>query len=166
MAKIFGIGLGKTGTKSLAMALRMLGYNIKHQPHSLDFLANRDGAVDGLMPYFVDQLAILEPNASYIYTTRHETEWLNSWVKHDALVRSKLTDLQKLTRIAVYGQVHFDRAIWAQAKREYEQKLLVHALESRIRYHAINLAEQDKWGPLCTFLGIPQPAGVTWPHIS
>ena len=45
-AKIFGIGLSKTGTSSLSEALEILGYSTVHFPRSLSEIAYYDAATD------------------------------------------------------------------------------------------------------------------------
>ena len=45
-AKIFGIGLSKTGTSSLSEALEILGYSTVHFPSTLSEIAYYDAATD------------------------------------------------------------------------------------------------------------------------
>ena len=48
-SKIWGIGLGRTGTKSLCKALNILQYNVVHNPPDLDSISSPyiDGSAEG-----------------------------------------------------------------------------------------------------------------------
>ncbi|TYR78274.1 hypothetical protein FZC66_20125 [Priestia megaterium] len=86
--KVFGIGLSKTGTKSLSKALKILGYKTVHFPlirtnveeaeYNLDILENYDAIADiptaGLFPH----LDIRYPKSKFILTIRNKEDWLNS----------------------------------------------------------------------------------------
>lgn len=94
--KIFGIGLNKTGTKTLASCLRSLGYD--HQSYdedlTLDFIAGRTDRVwdkadrhggfeDWPWPLMYSDLAERYPDARFILTVRSSAEaWLHSLSRH------------------------------------------------------------------------------------
>jgi len=79
--KVFGMGLSKTGTKSLANALSQFGLEIIHFP-SVNQLIKGNGAVDTPVIAFLPQLLQLFPNAKFICTTRDIDDWLVSCKKH------------------------------------------------------------------------------------
>ena len=56
---VFGIGLSRTGTKSLTVALNRLGYHVVHQPQALLHLLSRVRSDDGVAvsPKLQDLLA-------------------------------------------------------------------------------------------------------------
>lgn len=87
--KIFGIGLPKTGTSSLAIALRILGYKAFHNPKlhrslSLEgvykYLGNWD-AITNFGEHFYPQLDANYPGSKFILTVRDAEQWLASWTK-------------------------------------------------------------------------------------
>ncbi|MFE7120906.1 sulfotransferase, partial [Streptomyces sp. NPDC057654] len=90
-AKVFGLGLTRTGTRSLRSALHLLGYDVAHYPidrASLDALARGDGRFpllkhyDGLadvaaVPCF-RELDALHRGAKFVLTVRDKASWLAS----------------------------------------------------------------------------------------
>ncbi len=94
-AKIFGIGLSRTGTKSLTAALNRLGFSIIHYPndevtqeelitgkYNFSLLNNHDGITDITMsPYYV-QMDSLYPGSKFILTVRDKEAWLQGIERH------------------------------------------------------------------------------------
>jgi hypothetical protein len=85
-SKVFGIGLGRTGTKSLAYALRQLGINVVHYPDDLktyqelstgnynfSLLQTLDGITDITVAPFYPHLDDLFPGSKFILTVREKT---------------------------------------------------------------------------------------------
>ena len=112
--KIFGIGVNKTGTKSLGHGLHILGFK---NNHNFDFkliedaqngdltqiqqiINKHDSFEDWPYPLIYKKLDELYPDAKFILTTRKDTDtWFHSLVKH-----SKLTGPTK-HREAIYGHL-------------------------------------------------------------
>ena len=87
--KIFCIGLSKTGTMSLAAALRALGYLTAHYSNTftLQMLSEDDAFIFEAMcdtPVCIrfETLYHMFPNAKFIYTLRSYETWLPSFEKH------------------------------------------------------------------------------------
>ena len=101
--KVIGAGLSKTGTKSLAKALRILGYTVYDRLEHAKFHFNEwvDLQCEGKMPDFVEmyrgvdvvislpaafwfqEISEAFPDAKVILTLRDsEDVWAQSWVKH------------------------------------------------------------------------------------
>jgi Sulfotransferase domain len=94
--KVFGIGLGKTGTTSLGVALKILGYD--HQPFCPQLVQLYwDGRVDELLchastkesfedfpwPLLYRTLAVTFVDAKFILTRRcNDQVWLRSLLDH------------------------------------------------------------------------------------
>jgi hypothetical protein len=82
--KVFGIGLPRTGTTSLDIALNKLGITSLHFPFSLyennDFsiLNEYTAFVDTPIPMLYQKLDNLCPNSGFILTTRTVEGWLKS----------------------------------------------------------------------------------------
>ncbi len=90
-----GIGLSRTGTTSLAMALEILGIRTKHYPHDKEIqteLFGGDGHLTVLRRYqaitdisvvpFFRQLDAAYPDSRFILTTRDEDAWVGSLRRH------------------------------------------------------------------------------------
>ena len=74
--KVFGIGLSKTGTRSLAEALIILGYKTIHYPWSMEDIANHEASLDIPVACRYKVLDLLYPNSKFILTTRPFNEWI------------------------------------------------------------------------------------------
>ncbi|MEN0001807.1 MAG: sulfotransferase, partial [Pseudomonadota bacterium] len=94
-AKVFGIGLHKTGTSSLAKALKLLGYKVTGPNGTRDadiaetYIRNAakissrfDAFQDNPWPLLYRQMDAMWPGAKFILTTRDSEAWIVSQVKH------------------------------------------------------------------------------------
>ena len=91
--KIFGIGLSKTGTTSLAQALEALGYRTKDNlgvvtyasgdlsSIDLDVVDAHDALTDTPIPSFYRELDAAYPGSKFILTVRDSNGWLMSCKK-------------------------------------------------------------------------------------
>ena len=92
--KIFGIGLSRTGTKSLTSALETLGLKISHFPtdrrtfkelysghYNLSILGDVDGITDVTVAPYYAQLEKVFPDALFILTEREKeaTSFIHHW---------------------------------------------------------------------------------------
>lgn len=78
MSKIFIIGLPRTGTTSVSVALLNMGFSVAHTAFTKRTFEVADAITDS--PCFSDfkQLDHLFPNAKFIYLTRSLDKWLPS----------------------------------------------------------------------------------------
>src|SRR6056297_1638044 len=95
-AKVFGIGLNKTGTTTLGVCLNKLGYNVKDCDLKLlkysdqkkmdpiyDTVKKYDGFQDWPWPLLYKELDQRFPGSKFILTTRKNSEaWFRSLKKH------------------------------------------------------------------------------------
>lgn len=159
--KIFGIGLSKTGTTSLAKALELLGFRVDHRGGAFVHrtpaeLAHLDGATDELATSY-RLLDERYPGAKFILTIRASESWLKSCSHHFRQPLEPGTwGTQQIE--ALYGTTVFDRekflAGYARHRREVEEYF-------RHRPHdllVIDVSAGEGWGRLCPFLGRPIPA--------
>jgi tetratricopeptide (TPR) repeat protein len=177
-AKVFGIGLSRTGTTSLSVALTALGIDTVHWTNPLthqllsgvDFFmfgASTDCCVSGEF----EKLYYQYPNARFVWTTRPLESWLASFREHHA-IDSWTDDAEKLRRVFSAPEcLH----MFAHAALEFELYLNVDDLarawrsfDERVRHFFANkpkakLLEFDLfagqgWPELCGFLGLAVPA--------
>ncbi|MBC6421767.1 MAG: hypothetical protein GDA43_03165 [Hormoscilla sp. SP5CHS1] len=89
--KVFGIGLSRTGTKSLTEALNMLGINVVHYPndettlqeliagnYEFSLLNSWDGITDITVAPYYAQLDKIYPDSKFILTVRFGKKNLGS----------------------------------------------------------------------------------------
>ncbi len=136
--KIFGIGMSRTGTRSLTAALQVLGFDTVHYPidedtfgelahgqYDLTILKNHDGLTDiTTVPYY-QQFDRAYPHSKFILTVRDRESWLRScqthWFNRPALKagvdyeQQVHFNMRQLLRAAVYGCYNFvpERFSWA-----------------------------------------------------
>jgi hypothetical protein len=136
-SKIFGIGLSRTGTRSLTGALQMLGYDCSHYPidedtyvelsngqYDLTLLKYHDGLTDITTAPFYEQFDKTYPGSKFILTVRDKDSWLRScsahWYNRPAFKDTTDPDeevhlkMRQFLRSSVYGCYNFipDRFSW------------------------------------------------------
>ena len=155
--KVFGIGLGRTGTKSLNRALIKLGYNSIHNPRNLEILKEFDAALDILIAINYQALDKLYIGSKFILTTRPIESWLDSWIRHDRRLRSsfngKLSPWETKVRAQLYGQSEFNRNVWAEKYRQHYTNVLTYFSGDRAKDLLIfDVFAGDEWRKLNNFL--------------
>lgn len=181
--KVFVVGLSRTGTTTLTVALRRLGYLAAHwvNPATGQMLLPADAAIfdamaDAPVADAVEELADRYPQARFILTLRPAASWERSLL---ALMRREhgIAGAEALARFIRSGAGGMHGGRWAEV---CARQLLVpgglaaapaaHAerVRARFRHEPQRLLEfdlwaGDGWGKLCAFLGLPVPA-EPFPH--
>lgn len=129
-SKVFGIGLSRTGTRSLTSALQVLGFDCSHYPidedtytelsngqYDLTLLRDHDGLTDITTVPFYQQFDRLYPGSKFILTVRDRQSWLrscqNHWFNRPAFKHTEDPDeevhllMRQFLRAAVYGCYNF-----------------------------------------------------------
>ena len=120
-SKIFGIGLSKTGTTSLANALQVLGYKTKDNMGVVKYATGdlssvdlhvvdaNDALTDTPIPSFYRELDTRYPGSKFILTVRDSEGWLKSCKKQFTQRFAEVqTDAHKRLFIDLYGTDVFD----------------------------------------------------------
>lgn len=167
---IFGIGLNKTGTRSLARALRLLGVRTLHRGDQATSDLVEQAIVRGEPPLslisdkfeaYLDVAAIVHhfevldqhyPGSRFILTTCDEDSWVKSREQH-VLANQRNANRGQYSGGWLKVDVDQWRKEWAlhhQAVRDYfggrQADLLV-----------LDIRSGDGWEPLCAFLGLDRP---------
>lgn len=164
--KVFCIGLGRTGTRSLTRAIQMLGYNTVKNPRDLNILQYFDASSDVLIAANYQQLDVLYPNSKYIITVRDIPSWLGSWERHNdrslSRFNNELPQWVKDFRVMLYGQWEFDRTVW-QAKYNQHYNSARNYFSGNSNFIVFNIFEDDRWQKLTQFLALNSdlPLSVT-----
>jgi hypothetical protein len=180
--RVFGIGLSKTGTTSLAEALTTLGYDTAQfrNPYTNTILDERDADLfdamnDGPVAARYDMLFDRYPNAVFILTERSAADWQDSVLRHRQRARGTTAPRDMAALAAADGpdsplqQQVFSTSIWrgenlVQTYETFVQQ--VHAFfaaRAPARLLVLNIFEGQGWPELCTFLGHDAPA-MPFPH--
>jgi len=118
--KVWGIGLSRTGTTSLTRILREAGLNIIHYPTNKQMYdPSVDGATDIPVTINFKHLDAVYPDSKFIYTIRHEDDWVNSIVPYLERKRKwNQSRRQIVSRQILYGSPFPDED---QARRAYRR---------------------------------------------
>lgn len=184
--KVFGLGLSRTGTRSLTAALHTIGVDLVHYPVDEDtFRALQTGKLDfGFMksfdgisditaaPYYA-QLDRMYPDAKFILTTRDEESWLRSckhhWLGRDpyeeAGTAGRLTHMKirRFLRAATYGTYLFEPERFRWVYRHHVESVRRHFAGRPGKLLELDIVGGASWEPLCEFLGRPIP-DQPFPH--
>lgn len=162
--KVFGIGLTRTGTTSLAVALKLVGYNVIHYPDEPVLFGGRyDGAFDLPVVIHYKKLDRAFPKSKFIYTVREKSGWLDSMEKYlDS--RKVISPQQNKNRKQVYGQSAFNRGLYSFAYDRHHNDVLTYFADRPQDLLALNICNGDGWAELRPFLGINDQRYVCFPH--
>jgi 3'-phosphoadenosine 5'-phosphosulfate (PAPS) 3'-phosphatase len=168
--KIFGIGLSKTGTTSLAQALTLLGFKTRDYPglshyapgdlSSIDaaLLEAFDALTDTPIPSFYRELDARYPDAKFILTVRDKAGWLKSCKKQ---FTQKLAEKQSATHnqlfMDLYGCTVFDEEKFAAGYDRFVQSVQDHFGDRPGKLLTLDVIAGDGWEKLCPFLNKPVP---------
>lgn len=173
--RVFAIGLSKTGTSSLTIALRQLGYRTKHFPIEMVVLrggelrlrpeeaAVHECLTDTPVAYFYRELDRRFPGSKFILTVRDLDGWLKSCRTHFA----KPSWGRRMDRLhtELYGSREFDRAGFSEG---YERHVsgVTEYFESRPEdLLVLDIGKGEGWDELCSFLEVSVP-DVPFPWVN
>jgi 3'-phosphoadenosine 5'-phosphosulfate (PAPS) 3'-phosphatase len=168
--KIFCIGLSKTGTTSLAHALRILGYKTKDNPGVINYdagdlssidmsvLEENDAISDTPIPSFYRELDAKYPDSRFILTTRDMEGWLNSCKKQfTQKLADKQNDAHNRLFIDLYDSTVFDQQKFRQGYEDFVNGVIQYFADRPQDLLTLNVSAGAGWETLCPFLGKPVP---------
>lgn len=162
--KIFGIGLARTGTSSLAVALRTVGFTAKHFPQDYSDIERYDCLTDTSVTLGYRYLDFMFPGAKFILTTRAVEPWLDSMralLEH--LATRGLAERYHRLHLALYGTAVYDEGPLRAAHDQHEREVHAHFAERPTQLLTLDIDEPDPYALLCPFLGV-SPPGKPFPH--
>lgn len=184
--RVFGIGLSRTGTRSLSMALHVLGWDTIHYPvdeqtfqqlsrgdYDLAILNEYHGITDiTVAPYFA-QLDRQFPGSKFILTVRDREPWLRScrfhWEGRSAFNETTCAEeetymnVRRLLRAAVYGCYSYNPERFAYVYDTHLRNVLEYFEDRPEDLLVLDICGAHGWEPLCEFLGTDVPA-QPFPH--
>ncbi|MFF3002281.1 sulfotransferase family protein [Kitasatospora sp. NPDC057940] len=183
--KIFGVGLTRTGTRSLTAALGVLGFDVVHYPVDratyrtllagsarFPLLESHDGITDiTVVPYYQD-LDLAWPGSKFVLTVREEEGWLRSCRAHwgrplpEEAVRSEVhLELQRFLRSAVYGCHAFHAERFRGVHRRHVAGVTGYFAGREDDLLVLDVVGGEGYERLAPFLGVPVPEGP-FPHVN
>jgi hypothetical protein len=169
--KVFGIGFHKTGTTSLARALRYLGYrvtgsngvnnpNISNDVYDMaQRLAEQfDAFQDNPWPILFREMDERYPGSKFILTLRPTGEWIDSLVGHFG---EKSTPMREW--IYGVGSPRGNENIFVERYEQHNREVQTYFRDRPNDLVVMNITKGDGWETLCPFLGKAIPA-TDFPH--
>ena len=179
-SKVFCIGLGNTGTRSLARALKALRYKTGHWQETvymvkcsygkLDFKFNRVKEYDAFLGLsivrYYKQLDKKYSGSKFILTIRDIDQWLDSCERRsleemfiDAHGR-KYIKLLPITenielQMEVFDTLEFNREKFREAYCKNVDDVMSYFRGREKDLLVMNICGGDSWSKLCLFLGKP-----------
>ncbi|MEO5903478.1 MAG: sulfotransferase family protein [Gemmatimonadaceae bacterium] len=184
--KVFGLGLSKTATSTLTEALNVLRIPTIHYPNDdrtfaelqhgnyrLSILDEYQGVTDTPIAPFYAQFDRAWPGSKFILTIREKNSWLRSAESHWRLLKETGQRVQDerfqaftdFVSACVYGCTYFNAERFSYA---YDMHLL--NVKDFFANRPDDLLVVDicsgaaGWTELCTFLDVPVPDGIPFPH--
>lgn len=174
--KVFGIGLSKTGTTSLGIALNNLGIrtiDFPHDPVTLQQLEDGDyrlrvleqyqGATDTPVAPYYAQLDKIYPGSKFILTVRDKEPWLRSVEEHWKFSHEWATchrDFRRFTyfmHAVVYGSYSFEKDRFSHVYDQHTRNVLEYFKNRPGDLLVLDVCNGDGWEKLCPFLGLSAP---------
>ena len=174
---IFGIGLGRTGTRSLTEALCLMGFKAVHWDdrgqHVLDrwyesevcLPTDLDAFIEGPFVRWWRMADRLYPGSRFILTTRDKSEWLASverWMKRN---NPQSGDEWFHRRLLFWGTTRFHRELFSAAWDEHHETVSQYFAD-RTDLLVLDIAATPPaalWSALSHFTGRAAP-NVPFPH--
>jgi len=184
--KVFGLGLSRTGTRSLSAALHLLGWDTIHYPVDraaletlmrgdvrFPHLERYDGMTDiTVSPYFED-LDRTYPGSKFVLTVRDEEGWLKSCKNHwegrspfqegEGEDHSTHMEIRRFLRAAVYASYDFHEERFRRAYRRHVEDVLRYFEDRPEDLLVLAIAKGEGFEKLAPFLGVPVPS-QPFPH--
>ncbi len=170
-AKVFCIGFHKTGTTSLAMALKLLGYRVTGPNGTKDpdiaekvwsmadsLVQEYDAFQDNPWPVIYKEMDQKYPGSKFIFMTRSSESWINSQVRDFGLRETPM-------RRWIYGVgcPQGNEEIFIARFKQHNEEVVEYFADRPDDLLTLDLPQGDGWEKLCTFLGKEAP-DAPFPH--
>lgn len=169
--KVFGIGFHKTGTTSLAKALKILGYRVTGRfgvddpdiSRKADTLAYRiaeqyDAFQDNPWPVLYREMDNRFPGSKFILTVRPANAWINSVVDHFDTGTTPMREW-----IYGTGSPRGNEATYLRRYNQHNREILEYFRDREDDLLVMRITEGEGWERLCAFLGKVVPP-LPFPH--
>lgn len=176
MNKLFIIGLPRTGTTSISVALLEHGFKVAHTAYTKRAFELADVISDA--PCFSDyqQLDLLFPESKFVYLDRAIELWVPSM---QMLLKKMLPELEPKTGylnpvLKRSFEQTFDLSNTSKPFSELHlagcyqrhQKAVLNYFSGRNDFLSINLSDPDSFNSLCEFLDLKEHSSTNFPHLN
>jgi hypothetical protein len=171
MTKVFGIGFHKTGTKTLAVALRELGYRVtgpngtrdpdiadKVLAMARELSREYEAFQDNPWPLLYREMDQLHPGSKFILTVRPAMSWIKS-------ITSFFGSDETPMRGWIYGVAspRGNEETYLRRYNRHNEEVREYFRDRHCDFLEMDFSAGDGWERLCGFLGKPVPE-KPFPH--
>lgn len=169
--KVFCIGFHKTGTSSMARALRMLGYRVtgpngQHDPDiaknvyrmAAKLVKEYDAFQDNPRPIIYKWCHEQFPDAKFILTVRDPEKWYRS----QGNFGEKETPMRKWIYGDAYGSPMTDKDVYIARYKRHNAEVREY-FRGNPNFVEVDITAENAWEKICPLLGKPVPA-EPFPH--
>tara|TARA_R110002167_G_scaffold79570_9_gene219410 strand:- start:211 stop:840 length:630 start_codon:yes stop_codon:yes gene_type:complete len=176
MSKLFIIGLPRTGTTSISVALLKFGFKVAHTAYTKHAFELADVISDA--PCFSDyqQLDPLFPDSKFVYLDRDLELWVPSMQKLLKKMHPQLTPktgyLNPVLKRSFEQTFKVSNTLDPFSKQHLEscyqmhQKSVYDFFSGRDDFLSINLSDSRSFHRLCQFLNISEQSHINFPHLN
>jgi len=176
MNKLFCIGLSRTGTRSLTIALNTLGIKTVHCPsdeetflhisngfYKLPILEHCQGLADIIATTFYPQFDETYPGSKFILTLREKASWLPSianrvgGVPEGPYRNDKISEFKKFLRASFYGSHRYNEKRFSYVYDVFHRNVHEYFKNRPQDLLTLDMFSGQGWDVLCPFLGTPIP---------
>jgi hypothetical protein len=181
MNKVFGVGLSRTGTRSLATALGILGFKTAHFPSDertqlevlaccrtgnvakLSILKSHDALTDTPVCCIYKSLDSVYPNSKFILTVRRKESWLISCERYwretlgkrlDNAPNQSYADFINFINLHLYGTQVFSLEKFSSVYDDYLQEVTEYFEGRQGHFLVLDICSGEGWAELCAFLNV------------
>jgi len=157
--KFFGVSLPRTGTSSLAYAVKHLGlYTAHYLPESTyAHIHMYDFANDFPIPLRYKELDKRFPNSKFIYTDRPVEDWLKSYETHLNRTGGVTIGNWQEYNTEIFGSTKFDKEHFREAFLNHREKVMEY-FKDREDFLVLAMPySKHTWEELCRFMGLNYP---------
>ncbi|NNF44951.1 MAG: hypothetical protein HKO59_12010 [Phycisphaerales bacterium] len=169
--KVFGIGFHKTGTSSLAAALRLLGYRVtgpngvhlkrlpdRIQQHAFELVPRFDAFQDNPWPILFRELDERFPGSRFVLTVREPARWFESVERHFGTASTPMREW-----IYGVGAPAGQASLYRQRYERHNEAVAAHFANRPNDLLVLRITDGEGWETLCPFLGMDAP-DAEFPH--
>lgn len=172
--KVFGVGLSKSATTSMANAMTLLGYKTLHADRSLSAYVHHRGSPLNLSGFYDEfdsvwdlptavyykELLQAYPDAKFILTVRDSKEWYESFKNYQEnyqYYRWGCVFPERFKRLHefVYGSRSIS-PMWIKSMEEHNAAAIDFFKNYPDQFMVLQFDDDNKWEKLCKFLDVSE----------
>jgi hypothetical protein len=167
--RIYGLGLSRTGTTTLAELFKGRGLRFHHYPKNVEqmYHPKTDGANDlPVIPEY-KRLDKRFPTSKYIYTVRELDAWIDSMEYYIGRKKDWVQSQAQLgLRREIYGSADFNKQKYLDGYRKHEEDVLQYFKNRPNDLLVLDIIGGDTPQKLYDFLGYKDPAPESFKNLN